>query len=909
MNRYAFQQVALLPADQDNVAIAIQIIEAGSIIQYQEASLRISHTVLEGHRFAVGAISAGDHLLSWGLPFGTATVDISVGDYVCNPKMLAALQGRNLDFELPTGPNFNDDIPSFDRIDFEADQQISRSATDRYFSGFLRSGGRGVGTRNYIAAIGATSRTASFAQALAARFNTDKYTNIDGVVAVTHTEGGEDLRPNNFDMMLRTIAGFATHPNIGAFLMVDYSTEPINNRILKDFLNQNQNDISSYPLQEMPHQFLSIRGGFENHLDQASRIIQGWLPKVNQTERTPQPLDHLKIALQCGGSDAFSGVSGNPLAGYVAKEVIRYGGSANLAETDELIGAESYALQKVKSPEIAQRFLAIQDRFQQRASWHGHSAAGNPSGGNLYRGLYNIAIKSIGAAMKRHPDVRLDAAIDYAGPMTEAGYYFMDSPGNDLESIAGQVASGCNMIFFVTGNGSITNFPFVPTIKIVTTTDRYNLLKDDMDVNAGQYQDGIPLEQIGQEMFQLTLDVASGQRSIGEEAGHSQISVWRNWRQTDGAKLKQLQSDPDPDGIPIPIQTDTADLPLPTRDISEQTSQFCFQGVQTENGVCSNQIGLVLPTSLCSGQIADLIAKRLNAKQLGKEQGISQFHGLSHTEGCGVSGGRSEEMFARVLVGHLLHPTVGFGVLLEHGCEKTHNDFIRQVLAQRDINSDQFGWASVQLDGGIETVSHKVEDWFQQRLAQKSEVSLAEGSLADLRIGLLSFGTINSSAAATLTQLAQIAVAAGGTVVIPDNATLIDIDAFSTMVGHRQTPQKSLAYGESRVRPGLHIMDTQTGQAVETLTGLGATGVDLIIAHLAGTPIQSHRMIPVVQISTDPETIETFSSDLDLAEEVLDLQQLFDLISEVASRRYLPRLHDYGNTDFQVTRGLLGISL
>ena len=100
MNRYAFQQVALLPADQDNVAIAIQIIEAGSIIQYQEASLRISHTVLEGHRFAVGAISAGDHLLSWGLPFGTATVDISVGDYVCNPKMLAALQGRNLDFEL-----------------------------------------------------------------------------------------------------------------------------------------------------------------------------------------------------------------------------------------------------------------------------------------------------------------------------------------------------------------------------------------------------------------------------------------------------------------------------------------------------------------------------------------------------------------------------------------------------------------------------------------------------------------------------------------------------------------------------------------------------------------------------------------------------------------------------------------
>ena len=141
--------------------------------------------------------------------------------------------------------------------------------------------------------------------------------------------------------------------------------------------------------------------------------------------------------------------------------------------------------------------------------------------------------------MKRHPDVRLDAVIDYGEPMTKAGYYFMDSPGNDLESIAGQVASGCNMIYFVTGNGSITNFPFVPTIKIVTTTDRYRLLQNDMDVNAGRYQDGISMKQMGQELFDLTLNIASGQKSIGEKAGHSQISVWRDWRQTDDSKLIQ----------------------------------------------------------------------------------------------------------------------------------------------------------------------------------------------------------------------------------------------------------------------------------------------------------------------------------------------------------------------------------
>src|SRR5690606_32755014 len=191
-----------------------------------------------------------------------------------------------------------------------------------------------------------------------------------------------------------------------------------------------------------PHRFLSLTGPFQTALETGEAQVRAWLPEVNRTARTPESVAHLKIALQCGGSDAFSGISGNPLAGWVAQEVIRYGGAANLAETDELIGAESYVLQRVRDPATAQKFLATVERFKERVAWHGHSAEGNPSGGNKYRGLYNIVLKSIGAAMKKHPDTRLDAVIDYAEPMTEGGYYFMDSPGNDLESIAGQIASG-----------------------------------------------------------------------------------------------------------------------------------------------------------------------------------------------------------------------------------------------------------------------------------------------------------------------------------------------------------------------------------------------------------------------------------------------------------------------------------
>ena len=230
--------------------------------------------------------------------------------------------------------------------------------------------------------------------------------------------------------------------------------------------------------------------------------------------------------------------------------MIRYGGAANLAETDELIGAEPYVLQNVKDVETARTFLHMVERFKERVSWHGASAEGNPSGGNKFRGLYNIVLKSIGAARKRDPDVRLDYAIEYGEPLKGTGFYFMDSPGNDLESIAGQVASGCNAIFFVTGNGSITNFPFVPTIKIVTTSERYQLLAADLDVNAGAYLDGTPMDELGQALFERTLRVASGERSLGEQAGHAQVSIWRNWQQTDTSQLEELLAAPVPEGRP-----------------------------------------------------------------------------------------------------------------------------------------------------------------------------------------------------------------------------------------------------------------------------------------------------------------------------------------------------------------------
>lgn len=912
---FQFNQVARLPLPGDNVAIATQKLDAGTVIILDGSAagpglprpVTLSHTVLEGHRFAIDSIPAGAALLSWNLPFGMALREIRPGEYVCNAGMLEALHLRRVEFPLPAAPNFAEkyDTYTVDEQTFQPAAQVprydhARQLAERTFMGYRRDGQRGVGTRNYIVIMGTTSRSGSFARQLAERTRhlAAGYSHIDGIVAVAHTEGGNEPL-HNLDLVLRTLTGFIVHPNVGAILVVDYGGEQVTNETLQRFMLD-----QGYPLPAVPHHFMTLGRGFQTDLAQGEAVIRDWLEPVDQVPRAPEPLSELKIALQCGGSDAFSGISGNPLAAWVAKEIIRYGGAANLAETDELLGAESYVLQRVRDLATARKFLATVKRFKDRVEWHGATAEGNPSGGNKYRGLYNVTLKSIGAAMKRNPDVRLDYVIDYGERMVEPGYYFMDSPGNDLESIAGQVACGCNLIFFITGNGSITNFPFVPTIKIVTTTRRYELLSKEMDVNAGAYLDGTPMDELGKQMLDLTVAVASGTRSVGEKAGHAQVQLWRNWRQVDGANLEKLLHAPVPNGKSIPIRAEA-----PASDV-------LFRAIRTASGVASDQIGLILPTSLCAGQIARMTAERLNQMQLGGEQ-MSRFVSLVHTEGCGVSGGSAEEIYNRTLLGYLVHPLVKHCLLLEHGCEKTHNDYLRSKIEELGLDTHQYGWASVQMDGGIEKVMDKVESWFAAQLAADPLPQFTTAGLGALRLGLLSAGPISPETARSLAQVTRRIVGAGGTVVLPQNADLLTLDQFRQELLAGQPLQPTLSYAQRLSMPGFHVMETPTGHWVETLTGLGATGVEIILAYTGSRPMQSHPLVPVLQLTaasaSGEATIQTADSrdtDLVLGGDPADwANRILQLIGHTASREYRPRLQSQGNTDFQITRGFLGVSL
>ena len=896
--QFDFDRVARVPAEADNVAIATRRLEAGSRVIDGAGAFRLPHTVLEGHRFVRVPTPEGAQLTSWGLPFGIATRALAPGEYVCNERILSALSARDIDFALPDAANFVDTIETYalDDATFTPGEQVAPAAGVATFAGFRRPGGRGVGTRNFVVALATTSRANGFVRAVAERAAAQAPPGIDGVVAVTHTEGGGRRRPNNLGHVLRVLAGFMVHPNVGAVLAADDGTGAYGNDDLRRFMAERGD-----PLAHVPHTFFRIGHGFEAEVARASALIEGWLPEVAAAKRTPEPAGELRLALQCGGSDAFSGVSGNALAGWVAKEVIRHGGAANLAETDELIGAEPYVLENVRDAATARAFLEKIENFKRYAANHGATAEGNPTGGNNFRGLYNIALKSLGAARKKAPEVRLDHVIDYGAPMREPGYYFMDSPGNDLESIAGQVAAGSNLILFITGNGSITNFPFVPTLKFVTTTGRFELLANEMDVNAGRYNDGMEMDALGAETFELALDIASGRRSKGELAGHAQVSVWRDWPRTGREGLEEVARRPEPEGRPLPVKD------VPPLDLA-------FDALVTDEGVASDQVALVMPTSLCSGQVARLIADELDANPPPWSD-VSRFVALVHTEGCGSANGAG--LCLDALTGHLAHRSVRHAVLLEHGCEMTHNDAVRNHLAARGVAAERFGWASVQLDGGIASVQAKVTRQLEEMAAARAapEPKRRRVDAAELRLALVADGPLQQTMGEAFGRLAAGLVAAGATVVVPDSKGLLGDDGFRLAVfPEGAAPSASLAFGRPAERNGFHVMETPTENAVEAFAGLGATGVDLMLCHVGTAPLQGHPMLPLVQVTAEAIVAQVYGDDLDRViapENGIEpaVAALAALVADVASGRYRPALWSRGVTEFQLTRGRLGLSM
>ena len=259
--------------------------------------------------------------------------------------------------------------------------------------------------------------------------------------------------------------------------------------------------------------------GLAKTVEIGSEKVRAMLPEANKSVREPCPVSELTVALQCGGSDAWSGITANPALGYACDMIVAQGGTGVLAETPEIYGAEHLLTRRAVDRKVGNKLIGLIDWWEDYTARNHGSMDNNPSPGNKKGGLTTILEKSLGAAAKGGT-TPLTGVYKYGEPVTAKGFAFMDSPGYDPASVTGQIASGSNLVCFTTGRGSAFGSKPAPTIKVATNTPMYQKMTGDMDVNAGEMlTDGVSLEEKGREIYELFLRVASGEQSKSEQQG------------------------------------------------------------------------------------------------------------------------------------------------------------------------------------------------------------------------------------------------------------------------------------------------------------------------------------------------------------------------------------------------------
>lgn len=490
----------------DNVVIARTNMPAGMSLGIGE--LRTSETVGSGHKIALKAIAKGEPIRRYGQIIGFASGPIAPGSHVHTHNCVMADFTRDYAPCSETKPTayFNDP----ERAVFE---------------GYRRGNGKS-GTRNYLAVLTSVNCSATVARYIARHFDEQilaNYPNIDGVVALTHTTGcGMASSGDGYDAFQRTLWGHASNPNIGGVLMVGLGCETAHLDLL----------IEAYGLKNGPlfHVYnIQNVGGTRHAIERGVAALKEMLPAVNDVRREPIPASELILALQCGGSDGYSGFTANPALGYASDLLVRHGGTAILSETPEIYGAEHLLTRRAVSQKVADKLIERIRWWEDYTERNKMNMNNNPSYGNKQGGLTTILEKSLGAAAKGGTTNLVDV-LRYAEPVRERGLVFMDTPGFDPVSATGQVAGGANVMCFTTGRGSAYGNKPCPSIKIATNSSLYERQFEDMDLNCGSIADGsTSVEEMGKTIFSEVLAVASGKRTKSEQFGYgdNEFAPWQ----------------------------------------------------------------------------------------------------------------------------------------------------------------------------------------------------------------------------------------------------------------------------------------------------------------------------------------------------------------------------------------------
>ena len=503
-NRPTAQNAAILLHARDNVAIARLALDEGQELDLGTASLLTKGAIPAGHKVAIRRIAAGEHVYRYGNVIGFATRDIEVGEHI---------HTHNLGYKEFEDERVNTEPPAI-----HATQ--GRAAT---FMGYRRPDGR-VGTRNYIAIVAASNCAAYTSELIAQSFAGELLPpNVDGVVAFPHGEGcGMSIGPDS-EQLERTLRGVLDHPNVSAALILGLGCE-VNQ--VSHYLGQANGSAASTP-GTLHGLTLQESGGTMGALDAARKQARQFIERAASEQRTEVAASEIVLGLNCGGSDSFSGITANPALGYCCDLIVAEGGAVVLAETTEIFGAEHLLARRARNPAIARKLLDTVGGYKTYLRRFGGSFNDNPSPGNKEGGLTNILEKSLGAIAKAG-STTLEDVVDYAERIHQRGFIFMNTPGYDPVSITGLGAGGVNLIAFTTGRGSAIGFPSIPVLKIASNSFTYRRMPGNMDVNAGRIADGdATVEEVGTEIFEALLRIASGERTKAERLGHHEFAPWK----------------------------------------------------------------------------------------------------------------------------------------------------------------------------------------------------------------------------------------------------------------------------------------------------------------------------------------------------------------------------------------------
>ena len=480
---------------KDNLVVAVDAIGIGATIEGVAATARVPR----GHKMATAKIAKGAPVLKFGQIIGFATEDILPG---------AHIHTHNCGFAA-----FERDYAFAQDAKTELILPIEQQAT---FQGFRRANGR-VGTRNYIGVVTSVNCSATVARFIAEAVNSSgilkDYPTIDGVIPLVHSTGcGIDSDGETFEVLKRTTWGYACNPNMAGVLVVGLGCEGFQIARMKQ----------AYGIEESATfrtMTIQAEGGTRKTIAAGVEAVKAMLPIAAKAKRETIPASELMLALQCGGSDGYSGITANVALGVAVDTLVKHGGTAVLAETPEIYGAEHLLTRRARDRATGEKLVEIIHWWEDYTARAKMSMDNNPSPGNKAGGLTTILEKSLGAAAKGG-STTLNAVYRYAEPITEKGFVYMDTPGYDPVSATGQVAGGCNMLAFTTGRGSAYGCKPTPSIKLATNSETYHRMIDDMDINCGDLVDGVPLAQKGQEIFDMVLAVASGEKSKSEQLGY-----------------------------------------------------------------------------------------------------------------------------------------------------------------------------------------------------------------------------------------------------------------------------------------------------------------------------------------------------------------------------------------------------